>query len=517
MLEIKELLRLWLDGMGAKPIAARLGMDPKTVRRYLRAARGQGLAPEQGPGALTEEAFTAVLVALQDPPGRPRGESWAVCASQREFIQGHLKHGVRLTKVAKLLRRRGIEVPYGTLYRFAVAELGFGRRTVTLRVADCGPGEELQVDTGWVGSLEPDAGGIRRRIKAFIFTAVRSRHRFVYPTPRETTACAIEACEVAWEFFGGVFRVLIPDNTKAIVDRADPLHPRLNPTFLEYAQARGFHIDTARVRRAQDKGRVERAVPTVRDDCFAGERLWDLAHTRDHARRWCLTEYGLRRHSTTGRLPLEHFEAEERPVLLPAPTTPYAVPLWADPKVGRDHYAQVDKAIYSLPTLFIGKRLRARADATLVRFYHGGALVKTHPRQPPGGRSTDESDFPPEKAACARRDVDFFVRKAQAHGDAVGRFATRLLDCPLPWTRMRRVYALVGLARRYGDQRLDAACERALTHDMIDVRRLERMLRLAVEPQATPTAAVALPAARFLRPSDHFALTRTPNPKGDTP
>jgi hypothetical protein len=85
--------------------------------------------------------------------------------------------------VAKLLRRRGIQIPYGTLYRFAVAELGFGRVTATLRVADCGPGEEIQVDTGWVASLEPDVRGIRRRMKAFIFTAVLSRHRFVYPVP----------------------------------------------------------------------------------------------------------------------------------------------------------------------------------------------------------------------------------------------------------------------------------------------------------------------------------------------
>jgi hypothetical protein len=227
----------------------------------------------------------------------------------------------------------------------------------------------------------------------------------------------------------------------------------------------------------------------------------------------------MRRHSTTGRRPLEHFEAEERPVLLPLPAAPYDIPLWAEPKVGRDHYAQVAKAIYSLPTPFIGKKLRARADSVLVRFYQGTTLVKTHPRQPSGGRSTDESDFPPEKAACARRDVAFFVQKAQTHGEAVGRFAERLLDCPLPWTRMRRVYALVGLARRYGDQRLDAACAQALTHDMLNVRRLEGMIRLAVDqqPASATTAARALPPARFLRPPRDYALTPHLDSKGDTP
>lgn len=100
---------------------------------------------------------------------------------------------------------------------------------------------------------------------------MRSRHRFVYPVFEETTARAIEACEAAWEFFGGVFPVLIPDNTKAIVVAAVPLSPRITPTFLEYAQARHFHIDPARVRSPRDKGRVERAVPGVRDDCFAAK------------------------------------------------------------------------------------------------------------------------------------------------------------------------------------------------------------------------------------------------------
>lgn len=514
MLETKELLLLWLAGVGKKAIAARLGLDPKTVRRYVQVAREQGLAPHQGEAALTEEILAAVLLALKEGPGRPRGESWAACEQYREFIRGHLTNQVRLTKIRKLLRRQGVVVPYSSLHRFAAAELGFGRPQATIRVADCGPGEELQVDTGWMTYLEPDLFGKRRRFKAFIFTAVLSRHRFVFPCFQETTAVAIEACEAAWEFFGGIFKVLIPDNTKAIVDEADSLSPRINPAFLEYAQARGFHIDPARVRRPQDKGRVERAVSSVRDDCFGGERLQAISQALEHAREWSLNDYGRRRHSTTGRRPLEHFEAEEKPALLPAPTAPYDIPLWAEPKVARDHYAQVARALYSLPAPFIGRKLRARADKTLVRFYDRGVLVKTHPRQPPGGKSTDPADFPPEKSACARRDTDFFLRQAERHGEAVGRFARALLDGPLPWTRMRRVYALLGLARRYGDQRLGDACQTALAHDLLDVRRLERMI-LAGTPPAPATKARVIPLARFLRPTSQYALTLTP--KGETP
>src|SRR6185436_10073711 len=108
--------------------------------------------------------------------------------------------------------------------------------------------------TGWVGWLTlPLLQKRQWRFRAWIFTAVRSRHRFVYPTFEETTARAIEACEAAWTFFGGVFKVLIPDNTSAIISTADPLTPRITPAFLEYAQTCGFHIDPARVRRPRDK------------------------------------------------------------------------------------------------------------------------------------------------------------------------------------------------------------------------------------------------------------------------
>jgi len=513
MFEVKEVLRLWLAGVAKKRIAAQLGFDPKTVRHYLKAAVAAGITTE---GELTDERLVTVMATLRPGSGRPHGDTWSECQRQRPFIESSLRNDVRLSKVRRLLVRRGVRVPYPTLHRFAVEELGFGRRAATIAVADCGPGEEVQCDTGWMTLLAPDPTGRRRRFRTWIFTSVLSRYRFVYPCFRETTAGAIEACEVAWVFYGGIFKVLIPDNTKAIVVEADPLAARITPAFLEYAQARGFHIDPTRKRRAQDKARVERAVPTVRDDCFGGETLLDLEHARRHAMHWCEHEYGMRRHTRTQRLPREHFEAEERAALLPAPTAPYDIPLWSDPKVARDQYAQVAKALYSLPTRWVGRTLRARADSVTVRFYHHAELIKTHPRKPPGGRSTDPSDFPAEKSAYALRDVHFLERQAARHGEAIGRFAARLLEGPLPWTRMRRVYALIGLAKRYGDERVEHTCTTALAADMLDVRRLERMLQLTPAAPTAATPARILPIARYLRPASQYALPFThPDPKGE--
>ncbi len=521
MLEIREVLRRWLGGEAKKQIARQLGVGRNTVRHYIEVAEELGLTVQAGIAALTDDRLAAILAAIKTCPERTHGEAWARCEAERAFIAEKLEARLRLSKVRKLLARRGVIVPYPTLHRFAVSELDFGRGAPTIPVDDGEPGKELQVDTGWMTLLEPDDHGKRHRFRAWIFTAVVSRHRFVYPTVRETTLDAIEACEAAWAFFGGVFGVLIPDNTKAIVQKPDPLEPLFTPAFLEYSQARGFVIDPTRVRSPKDKGRVERAVQPTRDDCFAGERLRTIEDARRHGRQWCLVDYGMRRHSTTRRLPLEHFDTAEKAHLLPAPTDPYEVPLWCDPKVHRDQHAQVAQALYSLPRRLLGHRLRARADRTTVRFYDRDLLVKTHPRQPPGGRSTDPADFPPEQLAYAKRDVAFLERQAHTHGASVGAMARRILDAPQPWTRMRRVYALLGLCRRYGDARVEETCARALAADMLDVHRLDRMLKLGTPPAAMPSEpSRVIPLCRYLRSPKQYALPfagrgREPNKEGD--
>lgn len=507
MEEIKDVLRRWAAGDPKKRIARQLGIDVKTVRRYIAAAEAAGVDRST---ALDDAALAAVVAALPPVEGRPLGESWATCEQHREEIKGHLDRGVRLMKVRRLLARQGVCVSYWVLRRFAVSELGFGKRATTIPVSDCEPGAEVQLDTGWVLQLEPDLFGRRRRVRAWIFTAVLSRHRYVHPCFEETTKSAIEACEAAWEHFGGVFRAVIVDNTKAIVIEADPLGARIAPAFLEYSQARGFVVDTTRVRKPKDKARVERSVQTVRDDCFGGERISELDQARERGQRWSLDEYGMRVHSTTRRKPLEHFETEEKPALIEAPREPYDVPLWCEPKVARDQHAQVAKALYSLPPRYVGKALRARADRTTVRFYDGTTLVKTHPRQLPGRRSMDPNDFPAEKAAYAMRNVTWLTETAAQHGEAVGRLAKTLLASDLPWTRMRQVYALLGLVKKYGASRVNETCATALEADMHDVRRISRMLANATPPPAAATPTNVVPLARYLRPASQYALPIAP-------
>jgi len=508
MLEVKEVLRQWLAGSPKKRIAARLGCDPKTVRRYIAIATTLGLDPGGDADILTDAFAARVSASVQGVRQQERGDSWKRCQEQRAFIAKKLSERVRLSKVRRLLVRQGVDIPYATLHRYAVLELDYGKRATTVPVADGEPGKELQVDTGWVLSLEPNALGRRRRMRAWIFTPVVSRYRFVYPCEQETTESAIEACEAAWEFYGGVFGVLVPDNTKAIVETPDALGAKINETFLEYSQSRGFVIDPARVRSPKDKARVERSVRDVRDDCFGGERIATLAQARERALTWSSAEYGLRRHTTTRRMPKEHFESDECSRLLSAPTEPYDIPSWSDPKVAPDQFAAVAKALYSLPRELRGRRLRARADSQTVRFYDKrGNLLKAHPRVAAGQKSIDPSDFPSEKSAYAQRDVAFLEAQAREHGEPIGDLAREILAGPLPWTRMRQVRALLRLVKKYGAERVAEACRTALAVEMTDVRRLRRMLELAATPPpvAAPRAKV-IPIAKYLREPAQYAL-----------
>jgi hypothetical protein len=158
---------------------------------------------------------------------------------------------------------------------------------------------------------------------------------------------------------------------------------------------------------------------------------------------------------------------------------PYDVPHWGEAKVHPDHHIQVLKSLYSLPTRYIGKVVRVRADRRTVRVYVRSELVKTHPRVLPGKRSTDPNDYPQHVRGYAMRSVDALLERAKERGHHVGLLAQRLLGGPLPWTTMRQGYELVRLCDRHGDARVDALCKRALDFDVIDVPRIGRMLKLA--------------------------------------
>lgn len=242
MIEVKEILRLWLAGRGLREVAGLSGTDRKTVHRYVDRARSCGLDRDGDARQLSDDLLAAVIAGVR--PSRPSGKSqaWETVAAQHDQLKPWLDEDLTLTKAHTLLGRRGVVVSYRTLHRYATTELGFGQRKTTVRVADCNPGAEVQVDFGRLGFLTDQADGRRRVVQGLIFTAVHSRHMFVYPTYRLTLNEVIAGFEAEWVFFGGVFAVLIVDNMKAVVDKADAVDSKLNDACREYAQVRGFVI-----------------------------------------------------------------------------------------------------------------------------------------------------------------------------------------------------------------------------------------------------------------------------------
>jgi transposase len=510
--EVREILRLWLMGKGYRQIATLTGADRKTVRRYIEAAAENGLDREGGENQLTDGLIGTICEAVR--PSRPdnHGASWAVITQHHNDVKGWLDAGLTLVKTHELLERKGVVVPYRTLHRYAVEVCDFGTKNqTTVRVNDGEPGGELQVDFGKMGLIPDPATGRSRVCQALIFTPCYSRYSYVWLTFSQAIDAVIAGFEAAWEFFGGVFAVVIPDNMKTVVIEADSCEPRLNQAFVEYAQARGFVVDPARVRSPKDKPRVERVVPFVRNSFFAGETFIDIADAQRRAEDWCRHRAGMRIHGTTQQRPAEVFATDEAPKLLAAPSERYDLPVYRTAKVHKDHHIEVAKALYSVPGNLIGETVEVRADSKLVKVFCKGQLVKVHPRTTPGGRVTDADDLPAERSAYALRDIESLKKVAARHGISIGEFATALLDHPLPWTRMRQVYRLMGFVRRYGPDCVDAACGRALEAEAIDVGLIGRMLERATENNVKPSPppqANNIITGRFSRDVSEFATAK---------
>ena len=201
---------------------------------------------------------------------------------------------------------------------------------------------------------------------------------------------------------------------------------------------------------------------------------------------------------------------EEQTLLGLVPAEAFDVPTWSSPKVHRDFHVEIARSLYSAPHPLLGQRVRARADSRQVKLYFKGELVRVHPRMAPGRRSTNPEDLPKGTEVYATRDLDKLKEMAAGHGPAIGAYAAGILDTPLPWTRMRQVYRLLGLVKKWGPGRVEQACQKALETEVLDVNLIARMLERARE-----AAEVEMPAAtnvvkgRFARTPQEFETKAT--------
>jgi len=510
--DITEIIRRWQAGAKVRGLARATGLSRNTIKKYILAAEGQGLTRAGLPP--TEDQVVSLVhinIAGRRPAAIPTESQLGPWADQ---IYKWLKEDkLRVTRIQELLLRHNCEVAYTSLRRF-IGRRGWGKNSRdTVRMADTEPGEMAEMDFGRLGYVWDSDSDRRRLVWCMVIVLAYSRHIFVWPLFRQQLADVIEGMEACWAFFGGIPKYLVIDNFPAAVAGADPLNPRLTRGFLEYDQYRGFFADPARPRHPKDKPKVENGVNYVKGRFFKGGEFHGITDMRKQARKWCLGIAGQRVHGTTRKLPLVVFQEEEQAKLLPWDSEPYDVPDWNNVTVHPDHHIAYRYAIYSAPdsTCPPGTKLEVRGDHKLVRLYRRGVLVKVHPRQPRGGRSTDPGDYPPEKTAYTLRSPNYMRRQMAELGENVGVFGDRLLDGPTPWSKLRQAQKVVRLGERYTPGRLNAACRRALEVNLIDVRRLERILVEALEEESSLVTMVATaPPGRFVRSGNVFAVTAIP-------
>ncbi len=264
------------------------------------------------------------------------------------------------------------------------------------------------------------------------------------------------------------------------MDKPDLYDPKLNRAYAELAVHYGVLVDPARARKPKDKPRVERQMPYIRDSWWKGREFASLVEMQASALHWCREVAGQRKHrGLDGRTPAEVFDQAEAGTLTPLPVTAFTLAEWSRAKVGTDVHVKCARALYSVPWKLIGQLVDIRATPTTVQIFHHGELVKTHVRKD-RGRVTDVADYPPEKIAFHTRTPQWCRDRAEQTGPATAAVVAELLDGQA-LHRLRSAQAILALAGKYSDTRLEAACRKASTAGDPSYRTIRNILTAGLE------------------------------------
>jgi transposase len=508
VIDVTEILMHWHAGRSLSEMAGSLDVDRKTLRKYIAPAVAAGIAPG-GPARSQEEWAELVrgwFPQLADT--RLRQVTWPAIGKHHEYITAQLKAGVRMSTIWQRLRdEHGLAVSVQSFRRYVAANVPEEVRRSQVRVLDPRPsqaGEQAQIDYGQLGRwLDPVTGKLRT-VWAFVMVLCCSRHMFVRPVLKLDQRAWTECHVAAFEFFQGVPARLVPDNLRTGVDQPDLYDPKINRSYAEMAAHYGCLVDPARSRKPRDKARVERPMPYVRDSFWRGREFTSLAQMQAGAERWSAEVAGRRPcRPLDGAAPAAVFAAVEQDALAPLPAEPFVLATWAKAKIGTDIHARVEKVLYSVPWRHIGKTADVRITATMVQFFIGGQLVKTHPRKEKG-KQTDFADYPPEKIAFHMRTPAWCRKQAAGIGPACEQVIAGLLADNALY-RLRSAQGVIGLAGRNDPARLEAACAKALAAGDPSYRTIKGILAAGTENGALPAAAGDGGAAAFLRGPASFA------------
>jgi transposase len=501
--DIAEILEHWQAGRSICAISRSLGVCRATVRKYVYAAEARGY--HQGDPTPPQGWKTFLKEVIPRPPDpSTRSEVFARLLPFQEEIRAALVTTKASTIWQRLRDEKGVKVSLPSFYRYLSCFLSdaWKKPRITVRRDDPPPGDEAQIDFGYLGIWQDHRSGKRYRLWAFALILSFSRHMFVRVVTkmdqREWLTCHV----LAFQFFDGAPKRITPDNLKTGIIKADLYDPKFNHGYEELAHHYGIIIDPARSGKPRDKARVERVIPYIRDSFWSGRDFTSLEEINRQAVQWCLRVAGLREHGTTHQLPLNLFLLAEEKELKPLPASPFEIVSWHQAKVALDCHIQVHNTLYSVPYQYVGKRLDVKLGSKIVEIYLDYELVKTHLRGGKGQRITDWNDYPPEKAAFFQRTPQWCLHKASQIGPSTRETVESLLkEHALHY--LRQCQGILRLGDTYGEERLEQACARANVFGDPSYRTVKTILERGLDKQP-PLLEPVRTSGAFLRGPESF-------------
>jgi len=482
MRKIREVLRLkWARGMSNRKIATSCGIGRPTVSEYLRRAEEAGLSWPL-PADLDDARLERLLFPPPpDLPAESRGiPDWA-------YIHKELRH--KHVTLFLLWQEYRQSHPKGYQYSWFCEHYRAwrGKLDVVMR-QNHRAGEKLFVDYAGqtVPIIDRNTGEIR---EAQVFVAVlgASNYTFAEATWSQALPDWIGSHVRAFQFLGGVPELVVPDNLKSGVSKAHRYEPDTNPTYQDMASHYGVAVLPARVRKPKDKAKVEGGVLIV-------ER-WILAALR-HRQFFSLAELNTAigellvklNNRSFRKLPgcrREHFEQLDRPALQPLPTEPYVYAEWKQARVHIDYHVAVDGHYYSVPYALIKKQVDVRITRNTIECFHKGNRVASHRRSHhKGGHTTVEAHMPEAHRQAGDWSPERLAKWAAQSGPATEKLIRTVLGSRKhPQQAYRSCLGILRLGKAYGDERLEAACRRALTLGSCRYKSIESILKHRLDEQ----------------------------------
>ena len=484
MRKIRELMRLAAAGKSQRQIAASVNIGQSTVSDYLKRAERAGLSwPE---AAAWDD--TALERALFPPPPNVPAESrgWP------DFAWVHRELKRKSVTLFLLWEEYKATHPDGFGYSwFCQHYRAFAGKVDLVMRQTHRAGETTFVDYAGqtVGIVDRETGEARQ---AQVFVAVLGASNYTYAEATLTQGLEdwIASQQRAFRFFGGVTATIVPDNLKAGVTKPHRYEPDLNRTYAEMAAHYGTAILPARVAKPRDKAKVEVGVQIV-------ER-WILARLRnvsffslDEINR-AIAELLVRLNERPFRkLPgsrRELYEQLDRPALQPLPAQPYTFAIWKKVRVNIDYHIELERHYYSVPYQLVKTEVEARLTAQIVEIFHRGKRVASHRRsRRPGRHTTVAAHMPRPHREYAEWTPRRLVAWARKTGPATGALIERILTQRRhPQQGFRSCLGILRLGKRYGDDRLEAACRRALHIGSARYKSIESILRHGLDREPLP-------------------------------